>query len=52
MRTSLRNPYPTRRSGDEKATPLGESGGADLFVGVAILEVALRRKVVVNRGMD
>jgi hypothetical protein len=52
MRTSLRYPYPTCRSGSEKAAPLGESGGAGLLVGVAVLEVALRRKVVVDRGMD
>ncbi len=52
MRTSLRYPNPTYRSGGEKAAPLAESGGAGLFVGVAILEVALRRKVVVDRGMN
>ena len=52
MRTSLRYPSPTFQSGSEKAAPLGESGGAGLLVGVAILEVALRRKVVVDRGMD
>ena len=51
MRTSLRFPYPTRLSSSEETAPLGESGGAGLFVGVAILEVALRREVVVDRGM-
>ena len=45
MRSSLRYLYPTFVSG-------GESGGAGLLVGVAVLEVALRRKVVVDRGMD
>ena len=52
MRTSLCFPYPTCRSGSETAAPLGESGGAGLLVGDAVLEVALRRKVVVDRGMD
>ena len=52
MRTSLRYPSPTYRSDSEKAAPLGESGGAGLLVGIAILEVALRWKVVVDRGMD
>jgi hypothetical protein len=52
MRTSLRYPIPACRSGSEKAAPLGKSGGAGLLVGVAILEVALRWKVVVDRGMD
>lgn len=28
MRTSLRSPYPTYRSGSEKTPPPGESGGA------------------------
>jgi hypothetical protein len=51
-RTGLRYPYPTRHSGSEKAAPLGESGGAGQLVGVAILEVALRREVVVDQGMD
>ena len=52
MRSSLRYLYPTFVSGGEKAAPLGESGGAGLLVGVAVLEVALRRKVVVDRGTD
>jgi hypothetical protein len=52
MRTSLRYPKPGFRSGSEKTAPLGESGGAGLLVGVAVLEVALRLKVVVDRGMD
>lgn len=51
MRTSLRFPYPSFQSGSEKAAPLGESGGAGLL-GVAVLEVALGRKVIVDRGMD
>ena len=52
MRTSLRFPYPTLGSGSEEAAPLGESGGAGLLVGGAVLEVALRWKVVVDRGMN
>lgn len=52
MRTSLRYLYPTRVSAREKTAPLGESGSAGLLVGVAVFEMALRRKVVVNRGMD
>ena len=52
MRTSLRYPYPSFQSGSEKAAPLGKSGGAGMLVGIAVLEVALRRKVVVDRGMD
>jgi hypothetical protein len=52
MRTSLCYPYPARMSGREKAAPLCESGGAGRLVGVAVLQVALRRKVVVDRGMD
>ena len=48
MRTSLRYPYPSLVSGGEEAAPLCESGGAGRLVGVAILEVALRRKVVVD----
>ncbi len=51
-RTSLRYPYPTYRSGSEKAAPFGESGGAGLLAGVVVLEVALSWKVVVDRGMD
>lgn len=38
-------------SGSEKAAPLGESGGTGLLIGVAILGVALRQKVVVAQGM-
>ena len=52
MRTSLHSPSPGFRSGREKATPLCESGGAGLFVGLAVLAVTLRRKMVVDRGMD
>ena len=52
MRTSLRFPYPAIISRSEKAAPLGKSGGAGLLVVVAGLKVALRRKVVVDRGMD
>jgi hypothetical protein len=52
MRTGLRFPYPALMSGSEKAAPLGESGGAGLLVVVTGLEVTLRRKVVVDRGMD
>ena len=48
MRTSLCFPYPTAVSGGEKAAPLGESSGAGQLVGVAVLKVALRRKVVVD----
>ena len=52
MRTSLHHPYPTAVSGSEKAAPLCESGGTGQFVDVAVLQMALRRKVVVHRGMD
>ena len=52
MRTSLRFPYPTMASGGKKAAPLGESGGAGQLVVVAVLEMALRGEVVVDRGMD
>ena len=52
MRTSLRFPNPAWVSGSEKATPLGESGGAGELVVIAALEVALRWKVVVDRGVD
>jgi hypothetical protein len=52
MRTSLRYPHPTVGSGSEKAAPLSESGSAGLFEVIAVLEVALRWKVVVDRGMD
>jgi hypothetical protein len=36
----------------KKAAPLTESGGAWLFVVIAVLEMTLRRKVVVGCGMD
>ena len=52
MRTSLLLPSPTRALGRKKAAPLGESGSARLFEVNAVLEVTLRRKVVVDRGMD
>ena len=52
MRTSLRLPNPAGVSGREKAAPLGESGGAVELVVVAVLEMALRWEVVVDRGMD
>lgn len=52
MRTSLRSPYPTDLPHSEEAAPLGEGGGAGLFIGVAILEVAFRWEVVVGRGMN
>jgi hypothetical protein len=52
IRTSLRYPTPSFRSGSERAAPLGESGGAGLLLGVAVLEVAPRRKVVVGLGMN
>lgn len=52
MRTSLRYPNPSYRSGSKTAAQLGESGGAGLLVCVAILEVALRWKVVVDQGME
>jgi hypothetical protein len=48
MRTGLRYPSRTYRSGREKAAPFGKSDGAGVLVGVAVLEVALRRKVVVD----
>lgn len=52
MRTSLGYAYTTLGSGREKAEPLCKSGGAGLLIGVAVLEMALRWKVVVDRGMD
>ena len=52
MRTGLRYPYPAYSSRGEQPAPLCESGGAGLLVGVAVLEMALRWKVVVDRGMD
>ena len=52
MRTSLCYPNPAAVSGRQKAAPLSESGGAGRLVGVAVLEMAFRRKVVVHRGMD
>ena len=52
MRTILRYPTPRLVSGDEKAAPLGKSGGAGQLVSVAGLEVSLRSKVVVDRGMN
>ena len=52
MRTNLCYPKPGFRSGSEKTAPLVESGGAGLLGGVAVLEVALRWKVVVDRGLD
>jgi hypothetical protein len=52
MRTSFRYLNRGLISGSEKAAPLGESGDAGLLVDVAILEVALGRKVVVDRGMN
>jgi hypothetical protein len=52
MRTSLRLPNPTQVSSRKKAAPLGDSGGTGLFEVIAVLDVALRRKVVVDRGMD
>lgn len=45
------SPGPTQVSGRKKAA-LGESGGTGLLEVVAVLEVTLRRKVVVDRGMD
>ena len=41
-------PYPRSTSGREKAAPLGESGGAAELVVIAVLEMALRREVVVH----
>ena len=52
MRTSLRYPSPSFGLGGEQVTPLSESGGAGRLVSVAVLEVPLRRKVVVDRGMN
>ena len=52
MRTSLQYPYPALGLGRQKAAPLGESGGTGQLVVVSVLEMALRRKVVVHRGMD
>ena len=50
MRNSLCFPYPTAVSGGEKAASLCESGGAGQLVVVSVLEMALRRKVVVDRA--
>jgi hypothetical protein len=44
-------PLPAYLFGREKPSPLRERGGAGRLVGVAVLEVARRRKVVVDRGM-
>ena len=54
MRTGLRCPYPTFVSGSEEAAPLSEHVGAGYIVGVGVvvLDVAPRPKVVVDRGMD
>lgn len=52
MRTGLQFPYPTCRSGRAKAAPVSESGGAGLLVRATVLGVALRRKVVSDRGKD
>ena len=52
MRTSLRFPRPSKVSGRKKDAPLGESGCACLLEVNAVLEVALRRNVVVDRSMD
>lgn len=48
------SPFPqsARVSGREKAAPLCESGGASQLVAIAVLEVTLRWKVVVDRGVD
>ena len=46
------SPTQPHTSGSDKAAPLGESGGTGQLVGVAVLEVALRGKMVVDRGMD
>ena len=45
-------PKPKLVSVCKKAAPLTQSGGAWLFEVNAVLEVTLRRKVVVDRGMD
>jgi hypothetical protein len=52
MRTSLCFPRAGLILGREQVAPLCESGGAGLFEVIAVLEVTLRRKVVVDRGMD
>lgn len=43
--------YPILASGSEKSSPLSKSGSTGQLVGIADLEVALRRKMVVDRGM-
>ena len=45
-------PTPPQSQAAKKAAPLCESGGAGQFVDVAVLQMALRRKMVVDRGMD
>ena len=39
-----------RASGRAETAPLGESGGEGQLVMVVVLEMALRRKMVVDRG--
>ena len=51
MRTGLRYPNPSRQSASERVAPLNEIAGTHLLIVVAILEVALRWKVVVGRGI-
>ena len=46
-----RLPYPHLLISSEKAASLCESGGPGQPVSVAVLEVALRRKVVVDPGI-
>lgn len=52
MRTSLRFLSPASVSGSEKYAPLGESSGTVQLVLVAVLEMALSWKVIVDGGMD
>jgi hypothetical protein len=52
MRTSLCFACAGLILGGKQTAPLDERGGAGLFAVIAVLEVALRRKAVVDQGMD
>jgi len=51
MRTSLRYPYPCRRSGGKMPAPLCESGGAVDFIVRSVGEATLLIEVVMDRSM-
>ena len=52
MRTGLRYPSPSFRSGREKATPFSESGGAVQLEILSVVEGALQVEMVVDRGVN